>query len=105
LYSSPNVLRMIKSRSMGWVRRLARKESKRTAYRILVGKPVGQRPLRTPRRKWVDIIKMDLREMGLDGTEWIGLCQDGDQPGRGALVNTVMKCRVSRMAQLHAASS
>jgi hypothetical protein len=43
------------------------------AYRILVGKPEGKRPLGRPRRRWVDNIKMDLREIGWDGVEWIGL--------------------------------
>jgi hypothetical protein len=46
---------------------------KRNAYRILVGKPEGKRPLRKPSRRWVDKIKMDLREIGWDGVEWIGL--------------------------------
>jgi hypothetical protein len=47
--------------------------AKRNAYRILVGKPEGKRPLGRPRRRWVDNIKMDLREIGCDGVEWIGL--------------------------------
>jgi hypothetical protein len=46
---------------------------KRNAYRILVGKPEGKRPLGRPRRRWVDNIKMDLRETGWDGVLWIGL--------------------------------
>jgi hypothetical protein len=51
----------------------------RTAYRILVGEPEGKRPLGRPRRRWVDNIKMDLREIGWDGTDWIYLAQDRDQ--------------------------
>jgi hypothetical protein len=51
----------------------------RNAYRILVGKPEGKRPLRRPRRRWVDIIKMDLGEIGWDGMEWIELAQDTSQ--------------------------
>jgi hypothetical protein len=65
---------------------------KRNAYRILVGKPEGKRPLGRPRRRWVDNIKMDLREIGFDGTDWIDLAQVRDQ--WRALVNTVMNLRV-----------
>jgi hypothetical protein len=61
---------------------------KRNAYRILVGKPEGKRPLGRPRRNWVDNIKIDLREIEWDGIDWIDLAQDRDQ--RRALVNTVM---------------
>jgi hypothetical protein len=49
---------------------------KRNAYRILVGKPEGKRPLGRPRRMWADNIKMDLREIGWDGMDWIDLAQD-----------------------------
>jgi hypothetical protein len=59
LYSSP--IRMIKLRKMRWAGHVARMGEKRNAYRILVGNPEGKRPLRRPRRKWVDNIKMDLR--------------------------------------------
>jgi hypothetical protein len=65
---------------------------KRTAYRILVGKPEGERPLGRPRRRLVDNIKMDLREIEWDGIDWIDLAQDRDQ--WKALVNTVMNLRV-----------
>jgi hypothetical protein len=61
---------------------------KRTAYRILVGNPEGKRPLGRPRRRWVDNIKMDLRETGWDGIDWIDLDQDRDQ--WRVLVKTVM---------------
>jgi hypothetical protein len=57
-----------------------------------VGKPEGKRPLGRPRRRWVNNIKIDLREVGLDGTDWIDLAQDRDQ--WRALVNTVMNLRV-----------
>jgi hypothetical protein len=62
------------------------------AYRILVGKPEGKRPLGTPRRRWVDNIKMDLTEIGWYGMDWIVLAQDWGQ--WRALVNTVMNLRV-----------
>jgi hypothetical protein len=63
---------MIKSRRMRWPGHIARMEEKRNAYRILVGKPEGKRPLGRPRRRWVDGIKMDLRDIGWDGMVWIG---------------------------------
>jgi hypothetical protein len=65
----------------------------RNAYRILVGKPEGKRPLGRPRSRWVDNIKMDLREIGWDAVDWIDLAQDRDQ--WKALVNTVMNLRGS----------
>jgi hypothetical protein len=69
LYSSPNIIRMIKSRRMRWVGHLSRMGAKRNAYRILVGKAEGRRPLGRPRLRWVDNIKMDLREIGWDGVD------------------------------------
>jgi hypothetical protein len=63
-------------------------------YRILVGKPEGKRPLGRPRRRWVDNIKMDLREIGCDGVNWIDMAQDRDQ--WRALVNTVLNLRVPK---------
>jgi hypothetical protein len=67
-------------------------EEKKNAYRILVGDPEGKRSLGRPRRRWVDNIKMDLREIGWDGMNWIDLAQDRDR--WRALVNTVMNLRV-----------
>jgi hypothetical protein len=63
---------MIKSRRMRWPGHVARKGEKRNAYRILVGKPEGRRPLGRPRRRWVDNIKIDLREIRWDGVVWTG---------------------------------
>jgi hypothetical protein len=59
------------------------------AYRILVGKPEGKRPVGRPRRRWEDNVKLDLREIGWDDMDWIDLAHDRDQ--WRALVNTVMK--------------
>jgi hypothetical protein len=65
---------------------------KMNAYRLLVGKPEGRRPLGRPRRRWVDNIKIDLLEIGWGDVDWIGLAQDGDK--WRALVNAVMNLRV-----------
>jgi hypothetical protein len=64
LYSSRSVIRMIKSGRMKWAGHVARMREKRNAYRIWVGKPEGKRPLGRPRRRWVENIKMDIREIG-----------------------------------------
>jgi hypothetical protein len=66
-YSSSNIIRMIKSRRMKWAGHVARMGETRNAYRILVGKPEGKRPLGRPRRRRVDNIKIDLIEMGWEG--------------------------------------
>jgi hypothetical protein len=74
LYSSPSKIRMIKSRRMRWAGHLAQMGQKRNAYRIFMRKPEGRRPLGRPRCKWVDNVKMDLREirMGWCGLDWSG---------------------------------
>jgi hypothetical protein len=64
---------------------------KRNAYRLLVGKPDGKRPLGRPRRRWVDNIKMDILEIGWGGVHWIGLAQDRDK--WRSLVNLVINLR------------
>jgi hypothetical protein len=80
------------SRRMSWTGHVARMGEKRNAYRILVGKPEGKRPLGRPRRRWVDSNKIDLREIGWGGMDWIDLTQDRDQ--WRALVKTVMNLGV-----------
>ena len=92
LYSSPNIVRVIKSRRMRWAGHVARMGVERGTYRFLVGKPEGKRPLGRPRRRWVDNIRMDLQEVGCGYVEWIGLAQDRD--GWRKLVNAVMNLRV-----------
>jgi hypothetical protein len=74
---------------MRWAGHVERTGANRTAYRILVGKPERKGPYGRPRWKWVNNIKMDLRDIGWDGTAWIDLAQDRGQ--WRALVNTVMK--------------
>jgi hypothetical protein len=71
---------MIKSRRMRWAEHVARMREKKNAYRILVGKPEGKRPLGRPRRR-KDNIEMDLREIGWDGMDWIDLAQKKNQWG------------------------
>jgi hypothetical protein len=83
---------MIKSRRMRRAGHVARMGEKRNAYRILVGNPEGKRSLGRPRRRWVDTIKIDLREIGWEGVDWIDLGQDRDQ--WRALVKAVMILRV-----------
>jgi hypothetical protein len=77
---------------MRWAGHVVSTWEKRNAYRILVGKPEGKRPLGKPRRKWKDNIRMDFRERGWGGMDWIDLAQDRDQ--WRALVSTVMNLRV-----------
>ena len=92
LYSSPNIERVIKSRSMRWAGHVARMGEERRVYRVLVGKPEGKRPLGRPRRRWVDNVRMDLQELGCGHMDWIGLAQDRDR--WRALVSAVMNILV-----------
>jgi hypothetical protein len=92
LYTSPNIIRMIKSRRITWAGHVARMGQKRDAYMLLVGKPEGKRPLGRPRLRWIDNIKIDLLETELGGVDWIGLAQD--RCSWRAVVNTVMNLRV-----------
>ena len=92
LYSSPNILRVIKSRRMRWAGHMARMGGRRGVHKVLVGKPEGKRPLGRPRRRWEDNIKMDLEEVGSGCGDWMGLAQDRDR--WRALVGTVMDFRV-----------
>ena len=92
LYSSPNIVRVIKSRGMRWAGQVARMGEEREMYRILVGKPEGKRPLGRPRCRWVDNSRMDLQEVGRGYVDWIGLAQDRDR--WRTLVSAVMNLRV-----------
>jgi hypothetical protein len=92
LYSSPDIIRQIKSRRMRWAGYVAHVGEGRNVYRVLVGKPEGERPLGRPRRRWEDGIKMDLREIGWGGVEWIHLAQDRDHSQ--AVVNVAINSRV-----------
>ena len=75
-------MRVIKSRRMRWAGHVAHMAEERGAYRVLMGKPEGKRPLGRPRRRWVDNIRMDLQEVGCGYVDWIGLAQDRAGSGR-----------------------
>jgi len=92
LYSSPNIVRVIKSRRMRWAGHVAHMGEEMGVYRVLLGKPEGRRPLGRPRRRWVDNIRMHLQEMGCGYMDWNGLAEDRD--GWRTLVSAVMKLRV-----------
>ena len=79
LYSSPNIVRVIKLRKMRWTGHVARMWERRGVYRVLVVKPEGKRPLGRPRRGWEDNIKMDLQEVVCGDMDWIELAQDRDR--------------------------
>jgi hypothetical protein len=85
-------MHMMESKRMRWARHVARMGAKRNAYTTSVEKPEGKRPLRRPGRRWVDNIKIDLREIRWDSMDWIDLAQDKDQ--WRALANTIMNLRV-----------
>jgi len=92
LYSSPNIVRVIKSRRMRWAGHVARMGEERGVYRVLVRKPEGKRPLGRPSRRCVDIIRTDLQKVGCVYMDWIGLAQDRD--GWRRLVSVVINLRV-----------
>ena len=92
LYSSPIIVRVIKSRRTRWAGHVARMGEERKVYRVLVGKPEGKRPLGKPRRRWVNNIRTDLQEVGCGYVDWIGLAQDRDM--WRTLVSAVMNLRV-----------
>ena len=92
LYSSPNIVQVIKSRRMRWAGHVAHMGEVRGAYGVLVGKPEGRRPMGRPRCRWVDNIRMDLQEVGCGYMDWIGLTQDRDR--WWTLVSAVMNLQV-----------
>jgi hypothetical protein len=96
LYTSPNIIHVLKFRRMRWAGHVACMGEGRGAYRILVGRPEGRRPLWRPRHRWEDNIKMDLLEVGWGGLDWIELAQDRDK--WRALVNAVMNLWVPQTA-------
>jgi hypothetical protein len=95
LYSSPSIIRIMKSRKMRWAGHVARMGEKKNAYRLLVGKTEGKRPLERPRCRSVDNIRRDLVEVGWDDVDCIGLALDRDR--WRALVSSVLNFRASRV--------
>ena len=93
LYSSPNIVRVIKSRRVRWAEHVARMVEGRGVYRVLVGKRGERRPLGRPRPRWHENIKMDLQEVGCGCMDWIDLAQDRNR--WRTLVNAVMNLRVA----------
>ena len=85
-------MQVIRSRRTRWAGHVARMGEERVAYRVLVGKPEGKRPLGRLRHRWVDNIRMDLQEVGCGYVDWIGLAQDRDR--WRMLVGAVMNLRV-----------
>jgi hypothetical protein len=98
LYSSPNIVTVIKSRRMRWAGHVTRMGEGRGVYRVLVGRPEGKRPLGRPRGRWENNIKLDLRETGIDRANWIQLAQDRVQ--WRAFVNTVMNIRFPQINKI-----
>jgi hypothetical protein len=92
LSSSPDIIRQVKSMRMRWVGHVAHVGEERKVYKVLVGKPEGRRPIGRPRRRWEDGVRMDLKEIGLGGVDWIRLAQDRDR--WRAVVSAVMNLRV-----------
>jgi hypothetical protein len=92
LYSLLYIVRVVKSRRMRWAGHVARMGEDRGVHRVLVGKPEGKRPLRRPRRRWEDNIKMDLQEVGGGRGDWMELAEDSDR--WRAHVGTVRDFRV-----------
>jgi hypothetical protein len=92
LYSSPDIIRQVKSRRRRWVEHVSRMGEERKVYKVLVGKPEGKRPLGRPRRRWENGFRIDLREIDLGGVDWIRLAQDRDR--WWAVVSAVMNLRV-----------
>jgi hypothetical protein len=76
LYSSPNIVRVLKSRRMRWAGHVARMGEERGIYGILVGRPEGKRPLGRPKRRWEDNFEIHLMELWIDGANRIFLAQD-----------------------------
>jgi len=91
-YSSPIIVRVIKSRRMRWAGHVVRMGEESGVYSVLVGKPEGRRPLGRPRRRWADNIRMDLLEVGCGYMDWIGLTRD--RVRWRTLVSAVMNLRI-----------
>ena len=92
MYRPPNKVRVIKSRRLRWAGHVAGMEEGRSAFKILTGKPTGNRPLGRPWRRWEDNIRMDLEEIGINVGNWVDSAQDRNY--WRALVNAALNLRV-----------
>ena len=92
IYSSPNIIRAIKSRRMRWEELVACMGNRRGAYRVLVGRREGKSPLARPGHRWEDNIKIAVQEFGWGGMDGLDLAQDRDR--WWAVVNEVLNLRV-----------
>ena len=92
LHPSPYIVRVIKSRRLGWVGHVVRMEQGRSAFIILIGKPAGKRPLGRPRLRWEDNIRIELKEISIDTRNWVYSAQDMDY--WRALVNAALNLRI-----------
>ena len=88
----PNIVRVIKSRRLRWAGHVARMEQGRSAFKILIRKPTGKRPLGRPRRRWKDNIRINLEEKGINTGNWVDSAQDRDY--WRALVNETLNLQV-----------
>ena len=91
MYRSPNIVRVIKSRSLRWAGQVARMEESRRAFKTLTGEPTGKIPLWKPRRRWEDNIRKNLKEIGINSRNWVHSAQDRDY--WRALVNVAFNLR------------
>jgi hypothetical protein len=96
MYSSPNIVRVIKARRLRWPGHVAHMGEGRGVYRVLVGKPKCKRPLGKPRHRWEDNIKLDHREIGINGANWIWLAQDRVQWRAFSFSNNILHHGVSK---------
>ena len=90
MYRSPNIVRVIKSRGLRWAGHVTKMEEGRSVFKILTG--TEKRPLGRFRHRWVDYIRIDIKEIGIRRRGWVNSTQDGDY--WGALVNAALNLRV-----------
>ena len=93
MYRSPNIVTLIKFRRLRWAGHVARMEESRSALKILRGKPTENRPIGSPRRRWEDNIRMDLKEISINTRNWVDSAQDRDY--WRALENVALSLRVT----------